>query len=137
MTGLSLVLSKRQGLQSQRDQKVIPEETSVYKVPSQGRAACLANDKQFASRAGHKTAAGLSTTRDALHPTKTGAAGNKGDFSPTLLIYWGLFVCFWCVETGSFYVVQAGLHLQMFISQQPDFWDYRCEPSHLAQSFDF
>lgn len=53
MTGLSLVVSKRKDLQSQRNQKVIPGETSVYKVLSQRRAACLANGKQF--RAGQDT----------------------------------------------------------------------------------
>lgn len=95
MTGLSLVLSNRQGLQSQRDKKAIQRETSVYKAPSQGRVACLATDR---SRAGHITAGLHPTTRNALYPTETGAAGNKKIIFHFVKLLVSFF-CFWCFDT--------------------------------------
>jgi hypothetical protein len=35
-------------------------------------------------------------------------------------------------ETGSPYVGQAGLKLLVLLPQPPQYWDYKCEPPHLA-----
>jgi hypothetical protein len=43
-----------------------------------------------------------------------------------------LFVClFVCFETGSYYVAEAGLQLEILLPQPPKFWDHKCALPHL------